>query len=216
MRYVAIIFLASVFLLNGQVHAELSRDEAFKILDDAFNVNVDQFDAYTKSELIAFANSLAYTHKGGSFEALVLLLRLKDKEAMDKTLQALRAEEEIIGLPINPYNAKDALILAQNPDIIGKVGELLYRDEPKSTSKGDVSFLSKSALAVEILQGIVGSCNNFHIETRTWAKSMKVDVDQQQSREFWRKWYRENEKSLLARDYASVRPGDPVPIKSSD
>ena len=141
--------------------------------------------------------------------ALTALLQLGDAETID-TFGKQLVKFEAAG----PYGALDSLLyrepeFAKQPKLLPYLAQTLFL--PGDTSPDAILKnypVNRSIQALFTILGVVRTVDEFSPEAKAWAETVfDNDIDKASSREVGRKWWKDNEKALLAEDYRAVRPG---------
>jgi len=138
-----------------------------------------------------------------------LLLRLSDEQTMVEVMAEIRSEDQS-----RQDNAWATLANVNTPLLIPHVAEFLHATEEArmwSSPGSDVIRYTRSLAAAEKIQDILLSFSGFSQDVRQWVGSVDR-VDAEAFRATMRKWWEQNKEAFARKDYAAVKPLQPVAL----
>ena len=165
-----------------------------------------------RSEVTEFVLSDLSRPRLGSAEARWVLLRLPDPEVLEIIGNQL-AEYQMI----SPYGSlldslfEDAL-RSRQPKLLPYIAKAIFRNEDTNTRDfelHDSGKFNRSMYSLLWLMRLTEAIDEFSPEVRAWGRAMQgaSHLPYDERREIGRGWWKDNEKAIVAGNYAAVRPG---------
>jgi hypothetical protein len=139
------------------------------------------------------------------------LVELGDRETIQETLEDFHKAAS----GIQSSKTADILRCATQPWVIPLLEqELFINESAKAVQHEDILISPKSVAASGVIMSILSRSTTFSGKVRDSVAKLPW-YDEGKSRDIIRKWYEQNKEAFARKDYAAVKPLQPVPPEST-
>lgn len=220
------LFVLSISVVFAQYPPSI-QDKAFQLMQTAHRLSsaeievilgpqraevLDLVRRVARSEVNEFALSDLSRPRLSPKEARWVLLRLPDPEVLDVIGNQL-AEYQLI----TPYGtALDGLfydaLVSKQPKLLPYIAKSIFRNEGTNTRDFEwdqPGKFNRSMKSLYWLMRLTQEIEEFSPEVKAWARAMQGanHLPDDERRNIGRAWWKENEKEIIAGNYAAVRAG---------
>ena len=141
-----------------------------------------------------------------------VLLRLADPEVLEIIGNQLAEYQYVSPYGTSSDGLFDDVLRAKQPKLLPYFARGVFRNEDAETRDfawNDFRKMNRSMNSLYWMLRLTYELEVFPAETRAWARVLVEhhSLPENEKRELGRVWWRENEKAILAGNYAAVRPG---------